>query len=86
MDTLCRAAQVNLTMGAGGLVGISPDAELCADWRSFYRIAHIRMLVRSRTLCLYGRANTRFGNIVAWLCQTAPLWVLVRVCTLLQEQ
>ena len=47
---------------------------------------HVRFVVRTRVLCQAGqaRANGVRGDIVAWLCERAPLWVVVHVCTLLR--
>ena len=49
---------------------------------------HVRFVVRTRVLCQAGRARAagarRRGDIVAWLCERAPLWVVVHVCALLR--
>jgi hypothetical protein len=43
--------------------------------------------VRTRVMCQAGRARAADarGDIVAWLCERAPLWVVVHVCALLRE-
>ena len=47
---------------------------------------HVRFVVRTRVLCQAGRARAAGarGDIVAWLCERAPLWVVVHVCALLR--
>ena len=37
-------------------------------------------------MCQAGRARAAdvHGDIVAWLCERAPLWVVVHVCALLR--
>jgi hypothetical protein len=49
---------------------------------------HVRFVVRTRVMCQAGRARAagarRRGDIVAWLCERAPLWVVVHVCALLR--
>ena len=48
---------------------------------------HVRFVVRTRVMCQAGRARAaggRRGDIVAWLCERAPLWVVVYVCALLR--
>ncbi len=51
-----------------------------------YRVPHVRLIVRTRVICQAGRcrvAGAR-GAPVAWLCERAPLWVVVHVCMLLR--
>ena len=46
---------------------------------------HVRFVVRTRVMCQAGRAAAGArGDIVAWLCERAPLWVVVHVCALLR--
>ena len=47
---------------------------------------HVRYFARTRVMCQAGRARTTgaHGDIVAWLCERAPLWVVVHVCALLR--
>ena len=47
---------------------------------------HVRFVVRTRVMCQAGRAHAAdvHGDIVAWLCERAPLWVVVHVCALLR--
>jgi hypothetical protein len=62
----------------------SLDAELAAH----YRVPHVRFIARTRVMCQAGRARATADardEIVAWLCEHAPLWVVVHVCTLLRE-
>ncbi len=54
-----------------------------------YFVPHVAFVVRTRVMCQAGRACAagarRRGHIVAWLCEGAPLWVVVHVCALLRE-
>ena len=53
-----------------------------------YRVPHVRGVVRTRVMCQAGRALAAVGSrgdIVAWLCERAPLWVVVHVCALLRD-
>jgi hypothetical protein len=53
-----------------------------------YRVPHVRCIVRTRVMCQAGRALAGVGSrgdIVAWLCERAPLWVVVHVCALLRD-
>ena len=47
---------------------------------------HVRFVVRTRVMCQAGRARAAEarGDIVPWLCERAPLWVVVHVCALLR--
>ena len=47
---------------------------------------HVRFVVRTCVMCQAGRARAAGarGDIVAWLCERAPLWVVVHVCALLR--
>ena len=47
---------------------------------------HARFVVCTRVMCQAGRARAAdvHGDIVAWLCERAPLWVVVHVCALLR--
>ena len=51
-----------------------------------FREPHVRFVVRTRVMCQAGRARAACarGDIVAWLCERAPLWVVVHVCALLR--
>jgi hypothetical protein len=51
-----------------------------------YAAPHVGFVVRSRVMCQAGRARAvdAHGDVVAWLCERAPLWVVVHVCTLLR--
>ncbi len=49
-------------------------------------VPHVRFVVRTRVMCQAGRARTASarGDIVAWMCERAPLWVVVHVRALLR--
>ena len=51
-----------------------------------YLVPHVRFVARTRVMCQAGRARAAGarGDIVAWLCERAPLWVVVHVCALLR--
>ena len=84
---ICSAARASLCLRERALFGIHHDPELVLEWRSHFRVPRIRMLLRTRALCLRGRAaGARLGDVVVWLCCTTPLWVLVRVCGLLRDR
>ena len=53
-----------------------------------YQVPHIGWALRTRILCQAGRAHTVGARsaVAAWLCERAPLWVVVRVCALLREE
>lgn len=61
------------------------DAELAC----FYRVSHIRCVTRTRVMCQAGRARAAGArarcHVIAWLCERAPLWVVVHVCALLRD-
>ena len=53
-----------------------------------YFASHVRFVVRTRVMCQAGRARAAdgaHGDIVAWLCEREPLWVVVHVCALLRD-
>ena len=52
-----------------------------------YRVPHLRFIARTRVMCQVGRALAAGADscVVAWLCVTAPLWVVRRVCKLLRN-
>ena len=53
-----------------------------------YFVPHVRTVLRTRVLCQAGRARVKRGRrteVVMWLCERAPLWVVVRVCELLRR-
>ena len=47
---------------------------------------HVRFVVRTRVMCqaAHARAAGARCDNVAWLCERAPLWVVVLVCALLR--
>ncbi len=62
-------------------------AQCTRELRRHYRVPLMRCIVRTRVRCQAGRAraaDTRGGEVVAWLCERAPLWVVVQVCALLR--
>ena len=58
----------------------------CVRNAAHYLVPHVRFVVRSRVMCQAGRARAAGarGYIVAWLCERAPLWVVVHVSALLR--
>ena len=53
-----------------------------------YIVPHVRFVARTRVMCQAGRARAADearGDILAWLCERAPLWVVVHVCALLRD-
>jgi hypothetical protein len=53
-----------------------------------YRGPHVRAIVRTRVMCQAGRAHSVDGahwDIAPWVCERAPLWVVVHVCALLRD-
>ena len=61
----------------------------CGCITAHYLAVHVGFVVRTRVMCQAGRARAagarRRGGIVAWLCERAPLWVVVHVCALLRD-
>ena len=64
--------------------GIDCGTELACH----YRVPHVRGIARTRVMCQAGRARAAGsrGDIAAWLCERAPLWVVVHVCALLRDR
>jgi hypothetical protein len=63
------------------------DAAISAEMTGVYRVPHVRFIIRTRYCCLTGgraRCDAR-SEVIAWLCQRAPLWVVVHVCALLRD-
>ncbi len=53
-----------------------------------YSVLHVGLVVRTRVMCQTGRAraaDASGGDVVAWLCERAPLWVVAHVCALLRD-
>ena len=47
-----------------------------------FLVPHVGCVVRTRVMCQAGWASAaceRGDDVVAWLCERAPLWVVVRV-------
>ena len=53
---------------------------------TYYYQPHMHFIVRTRIMCQAGRARAAGsdGSIIAWLCERAPLWVVVHVCALMR--
>jgi hypothetical protein len=85
---LVRALKLNFVLRAANGINVSSE-EIKAELGCHYRVPHVRCIVRTRMMCQTGRARAagarRRGCIVAWLCERAPLWVVVHVCMLLRE-
>ena len=61
--------------------------DLMHEIRRYYRVPHVRFVVRSRALWQAGRcASVGPPRVVTWLLRTAPLWVVVRACVLLRAR
>jgi hypothetical protein len=60
--------------------------ELLAELGRYYRVPHVRFVVRIRVMCQAERAHAAGArsDIAPWLCKRAPLWVVVQVCALLR--
>ena len=82
---MTRILAANFTLRHLGVLGCESNlAELSAH----YRQPHVRFVARTRVMCQAGRARAvadAAADIVAWLCERAPLWVVVHVCELLRE-
>lgn len=75
--------KINCVLRQVAIVGMDLKAQLACHYRS----PHVRCVVRTRVLCQDGRCRAvdgGRGEIVAWLCERAPLWIVVLVCTLLR--
>ena len=50
-----------------------------------FLVPHVRFVVRTRVMCRTGKARAAGpDDIVAWLCERAPHWCVVKVCALLR--
>ena len=70
-------------------VGLPSSDTLLTELRRHYRVPHVRFTARMRVMCQAGRARSAAGGVgaaLAWLCEVAPLWVVVHVCALLREE
>ncbi len=89
VDALSAMLAVNFVLRAvPGVVALG--AELGAH----YRVPRVRWLVRTRVMCQAGRAGATAAagargeeerGAAGWLCERAPLWVVVQVCALLRD-
>jgi hypothetical protein len=59
----------------------------CMRIRMHYSVVHVRFVVRTRVMCQAARARAAgaSGDVSAWLCERAPLWIAVHVCALLRD-
>ncbi len=59
------------------------------DWfrmLAHYDVQHVGFVVRTRVLCQGARARAGArGDVLSWLCERAPLWVVAHVCVLLRD-
>ncbi len=90
---LLRCLKLNFVLRAApGVCEFGAGADLLEqELACRYRVPHVRAVVRTRVMCQAGRCRAAGGrrggrgSIMAWLCERAPLWVVVHVCALLQE-
>ena len=85
VSPFCEALRFNyhlqrLNLLAESVLANTVNAALTQRYRSLPRV---RFLLRMRALCLGGRAEVAGELPVTWICERAPLWVLVRVAQLL---
>ena len=82
MLSLTGMLRLNFVLRA--IPGVDCGTELAAH----YRVPHVRTIVRTRVMCQAGRARAADArcDMGAWLCERAPLWVVVHVCALLRER
>jgi hypothetical protein len=85
-DTVLRSLKLNFVLRVMDGVDDFDSPPLEAELACHYRVPHVRFVVRTRVMCQAGRARAAVarGDIVAWLCERAPLWVVVHVCALLR--
>ena len=79
---LLKMTRVNLDIRI-----VSGSTVLMSEMCSHYRVPHVRCIVRTRVMCQAGRSRAAGArrDAVAWLCERAPLWVVVHVCALLRD-
>ncbi len=83
---LGRALQTNHVLRVlGGIDNPADSAELLAH----YRVPHVRIAARTRVMCQAGRCRAAAASVrtevISWLCECAPLWVVVHVCAPLHD-
>ena len=85
-DTVLRSLKLNFVLRVMDGIHAFDSPPLEAELACHYRVPHVRCIVRTRVMCQAGRARAAGarGDIVAWLCERAPLWVVVHVCALLR--
>ncbi len=85
-----RSLKLNFVLRSFGFDAFGPynSPLLRTELAARYRVPHVRCIVRTRVMCQAGRARATDarGVSVAWLCERAPLWVVVRVCALLRGE
>ena len=98
-DVFCSVFRADNIIGAAGkrslvdmlrlnfVLRVMPGMDRGTELACHYRVPHVRCIVRTRVMCQAGRARAAGarGDIVAWLCERAPLWVVVHVCALLRD-
>ncbi len=84
-EALLRCLKLNFVLR--GMPGAPPTSPLLRELAAHYRVPRIRLITRARAMCQAGRARAAGarGNAIAWLCERAPLWVVVHVCALLRD-
>ena len=100
LDSAARTLAVSVDGGAPAIVFeglptgriLFPAVFVCmfgaaARVLEHYSTPHVGFALRTRMMCHAGRASASGVRIdaVAWLCERAPLWVVVRVCALLRH-
>ncbi len=83
---MLRSLKLNFVLRTIDGIDDFDSPPLVAELACHYRVPHVRCIARTRVMCQAGRALAGArGDIVAWLCERAPLWVVVLVCALLRD-
>ena len=100
-DVFCSVFRADNIIGAAGkrslvdmlrlnfVLRVMPGMDCGTALACHYRVPHVRCIARTRVMCQAGRAHAAVGSrgdIVAWLCERAPLWVVVHVCALMRDR
>ena len=74
-DTVLRSLKLNFVLRAMDGIDDLDSPPLVAELACHYRVPHVRCIVRTRVMYQAGRARAAGsrGDIVAWLCERAPL-------------
>jgi hypothetical protein len=85
-DVALRSMRLNFVLRVAPGIEDFGSRPLEAELACHYRVPHVRLVVRIRVMCQAGRALAAGGreDTIAWLCERAPLWVVVHVCALLR--